>query len=161
MLKLYLNSNYRAVGGFTFIEIMIVVAIIGVLTGLAMPSLNDLQARSLGMKCSENLRLIQTAKCEYASEHPGEGSPATSDQKNTFRAYFPQGFVGVCDTCPANGGAYTDAAVYDLYQNASCVNNAPYGTDDGQVGVGLFPYEIKANAPNYQNNGYHDLGRTQ
>ena len=62
-MKLTRNSK-----GFTLVEIMIVVAIIGLLAAIAVP--NFVQARTTARKnaCINNLRLIEAAKEQYALE---------------------------------------------------------------------------------------------
>lgn len=146
---------------FTFIEILIVIAIMGVLIALVMPNLTDLAIRGNGMKCTQNLRMIQLAKSNYAIEFAGEGSPnytsTNSDdvlRTDTFRSYFTEGFVGIVDRCPATSTMYDTSFVYDIYSDAQCANNAPDGAD-------LAAYPEEPNVPPYIRNGYHDLGRRQ
>lgn len=137
---------------------MIVVAIISVLTALVMPNLNDLSNRSKGMKCSQNLRMIQMAKSNYAIEYAGRGKPDTgsADDMNAFKSYFPEGFDYVADRCPATDVLYDSDSVFNIYRDAECASNFQEGGD-----LATFPDEIPANAPNFHRNGYHDLGRRQ
>src|ERR1700710_952201 len=67
-MKIHLNNKRN--NGFTLIEIMIVVAIIGLLAAIAIP--NFVSARTTAQKttCLNNLRLISSAKAQYALENP-------------------------------------------------------------------------------------------
>ncbi|MDP8248159.1 MAG: prepilin-type N-terminal cleavage/methylation domain-containing protein [Candidatus Tritonobacter lacicola] len=56
-------------GGFTLVEIMIVVAIIGLLAVLAIPNFIKARAKTLANQCVNNLRLIQSAKDQYSFEN--------------------------------------------------------------------------------------------
>jgi len=56
-------------GGFTLIEIMIVVAVIGLLAALAVPNFFKARAKTVANQCVNNLRLIQSAKDQYSFEN--------------------------------------------------------------------------------------------
>ena len=99
-MKLAKNSM-----GFTLVEIMIVVAIIGLLAAIAVP--NFVQARTTARRnaCINNLRLISAAKDQSALENGyAESSTLTSTQ---ITAYLK---ANVMPKCPANGN-YTVNAV--------------------------------------------------
>ena len=89
--------------GFTLVEIMIVVAIIGLLAAIAIP--NFVKARETAQKnaCINNLRLIDAAKEQYALEwdlNTGATAPTTAQLDDYFKS-------NVWPSCPATSGAYT------------------------------------------------------
>ena len=63
-------------GGFTLVEIMIVVAIIALLASIAVPSFLRARKRSQGTTTLETLRTVDSAKDQYAIEN-GKGPTVT------------------------------------------------------------------------------------
>lgn len=87
--------------GFTLVEIMIVVAIIGLLAAIAIPSFMNARTRSQTSACINNLRQISGAKDQYALDHANT-APALTDLSPTYITKQP--------TCPA-AGTYTIGAL--------------------------------------------------
>ena len=64
-----LNRLNKRRGGFTLVEIMIVVAIIALLAAIAVPGFLRARKRSQASKVLNDLRLVDAAVDQYAIEH--------------------------------------------------------------------------------------------
>ena len=91
--------------GFTLVEIMIVVAIIGLLAAIAVPNFAQARQNARRGNCINNMRLIDAAKEQYALENNKDSSttPASGDLTPYLKG-------NAMPTCPASG-TYTIAAV--------------------------------------------------
>ena len=70
-----LNKNR---GGFTLVEIMIVVAIIALLAAIAVPNFLRARKRSQATRMLEDLRIIDSALDQYAIENNKSGGAAVN-----------------------------------------------------------------------------------
>src|ERR1041385_2735647 len=78
-----IQPNRRA--GFTLVEIMVVVGVIGVLAPIAIPNFIKARAAAQTNTCINNIRALATAKQEWATETlQGPGASPDSDQLEPY-----------------------------------------------------------------------------
>src|SRR5947209_11423404 len=87
-------------GGFTLVEIMIVVAIIGLLATIAIPNFVRARLKAQQSACINNLRQIDGAKQTWALENKA-GQTAVPNLGN-IQPYLGRGTLGTAPTCPAD-----------------------------------------------------------
>lgn len=97
--------------GFTLLEIMIVITIISVLLGIAIPNFMNSREKTKARSCCGNLRMINQAKEQFGMANSlYEGTPI---QAGSLMPYLHD---STFPSCPS-GGVYT---VGDLGQDPTC-----------------------------------------
>jgi general secretion pathway protein G len=118
----------QAKRGFTLVEIMIVVLIIGILLAIAVPNFVKAREVSRAKSCLSNLRSISYAKEQWACEQ----KKATTDTPVAAALYGPTAYLKTTPACPS-GGTYT---INDLANFPTCsvgTNGSSDVGDDHQI----------------------------
>ena len=106
--------------GFTLVEIMIVVLIIGILLAIAVPNFIRARESSRAKSCIANLKQIDSAKEQWAMDNKQDtgATPASTDLYTVYTKNTP--------SCPSNG-TYTIGAIGT---NPSCSVGVQSGYND-------------------------------
>lgn len=125
-------KKFRSRAAFTLVEIMIVVAIIGLLAAIAVPNLLRARERTQLSLIQNNLRLIDNAKQSWALENsqPSSATP-TSDQLAPYfnKSKFPDATVGET----YNIGKVNESATASLPAGESLTGLTGPFDSDGEV----------------------------
>jgi prepilin-type N-terminal cleavage/methylation domain-containing protein len=111
------STRTRGLGGFTLVEIMVVVAIIALLAAITIPNLLRAGAKSQANACINNLRQIDTAMQEFALEQ-GKTTGASINYPADLTPYIRLNTAGNIPPCPV-GGVYT-VNVVGYFPSAFC-----------------------------------------
>ncbi len=144
-----MRSHSTSLRAFTLIELLAVVAIIGILSALIFPSLSGARSSADTAKCTSNLRLMGLAFKSYAQDNDGyypapryvnTGTPASNPN--------PQGATWQLELAPYTTGPLRANNIYRL-KEVPPNNNVQYCA----AYVRLFP-SITA----IRDNGYNAMG---
>lgn len=122
------NNSRR---GFTLIELMIVIAIIGVLAAIAIPNFNRARKNAKSKACMANMRTIESAVEMYNMETVGGVMSGTLSLEK-LTAYFSGNKV---PECPEVDGLYS----FTEGEKSTTVSCKTHGTVDYPVAIDALP----------------------
>ena len=92
--------------GFTLVEVMIVVAIIGLLAGLAIPNFLKHRRQANAKACVNNLRVIDHAVQQWALETKKTGTDIVPSPLADTSSEFEKYLKSAWSVCPTNNSPY-------------------------------------------------------
>lgn len=107
-MKRFKNLNRS---GFTIVELLIVIVVIGILAGLVFVQFNNVQGRARDSERKADIRLIESKLAEYRADNssypaalsdlPDTPTDALTDPNGTTYTYAatPSGCTTAADTC--------------------------------------------------------------
>jgi len=122
-----MKINTTKKSGFTLVEIMIVVAIIGLLAAIAIPNFVRARTTSQANACINNLRQMDGAVQQYALEQ--KLSSTATYTLSVLKPYIKLDSTQNIPGCPANG----------TYATGGQVTNPPTCTLSGAVPAHKLP----------------------
>ena len=153
-----MNRPTTKKAGFTLVEIMIVVLIIGILLAIAIPNFVSARESSRAKACAGNLKQIDSATQQYAMDKKYDATayaaaPPTIDTTAATglvsAAGSTTGYLRAVPACPAAG----------LYKVAPTITDSPYCTLSGQANNKTVVAPTETDTANYGAGGkfYHGL----
>ncbi len=116
---------------FTLVELLVVISIIGLLAGLAIPAIGRAQAAAGRSVCVSNLRGLGQAMNSYVAES----------------GMFPP----IVEKSGRGGGAITRNWTSILVEAGSATTNTPYSANRGKNGFWFCPSAMKSKTPSGDN----------
>jgi prepilin-type N-terminal cleavage/methylation domain-containing protein len=119
----------RRQNGFTLIEIMIVVLIIAMLLAIAIPNFLRARDRSRAKACQSNLRMIVSAKEQWAMDNMRSGTDTPTAAE--LVSNYIKGTSGTLPECPS-GGVYSMGTL-NTWPSCSIGTNATTEASDDHI----------------------------
>lgn len=105
--------------GFTIMELLVVIVIIGVLAAIGVPAYNNVIEKARTTACQANRRTISTAVGMYFAEHGAYAAVDDTTVANVYDEYLDNITSIKCPGKTATGGYAVDAS-----GNVTCIDVA-------------------------------------
>lgn len=111
----------RRTAGFTLIELMVVIAIIGLLIGLLIPALRTIRTKANETRCRNNLKQLHLGLRQYHSDHEPDGDWFPYRLTYLYPDYVddPKAFLCPFDRSKGTAGARKDGKFAPTWETST------------------------------------------
>lgn len=113
---------FRKEEGFTLVELMVVVLIIGILVAVAIPVFNNASESARRRTCHANQRTIEGAVQQYLASNPTY--TITAGAVDAASVYVSGGYIKTAPSCPS-GAAGNTYSINASGTVGNCANGTP------------------------------------
>lgn len=132
----YINPKSKGIEmkkGFTLIELMIVVVIIGILAAIAIPKFSSVKDQAEQVACQSNMRSLGSAEAMYYGRFNAYGSVADLANSNVMENATSM-------ECPTSNAGYVAAGPFATTYSIGCAE-APNGLTHGSIVDGIVSWQ--------------------
>jgi len=109
MLQSSMRKRHEGEGGFTLVELLVVIVILGVLSAVVVFAVGGISNKSKASACAADLNAVTTAEETYIAQHPGVFQDIPGLVTATLLRSAPSTTNGYVITASATTGVVTVA----------------------------------------------------
>lgn len=116
------GKNNKQQQGFTIVELMIVMLILGILVSIVVMTMQVSKSKAQQAACKANLRVISDAITQYEAAHSGQSPPTLDTLVTDSPPYIKSSFQW---KCPAGDFGLQSGDYRDYYDSSTGETSCP------------------------------------